>query len=156
MKRKKSIRANSIPSFLIAACGMNCGLCMAYVRAKKACPGCRGDDTDKSKSCIACHIKNCMNITGGKIKYCFACENFPCARLVHLDKRYRTKYSMSMLENLEAIRSKGIRNFVENEKKRWECPECGGLLCVHKSECIHCHRVWRKIAQRKKPNPGLR
>jgi hypothetical protein len=146
MKQRNPIKSNSIPTTLIASCGMNCGLCMAYGRVKNACPGCRGDDSIKSKSCIACHIKNCKKIVSGKIKYCFGCEDFPCARLVHLDKRYRNKYSMSMIENLNTIRSQGIRQFVENEKKRWECPKCGRLLCVHRSECNYCHHVWRKIA----------
>ena len=146
MKRVKSIKNNSIPIALIAACGMNCSLCMAYGRVKNACPGCRGDDSIKSKSCIACHIKNCNKIVSGKTKYCFGCENFPCARLVHLDKRYRTKYSMSMIENLNTIKSQGIRYFIKNEKNRWECPKCSRLLCVHRSECNYCHHVWRKIA----------
>jgi hypothetical protein len=26
---------------LIAPCGMNCGVCMAYLREKNKCPGCR-------------------------------------------------------------------------------------------------------------------
>jgi len=143
MKRSKSIKTNSIPTALIAVCGMNCSLCMAYGRQKNACPGCRGDDSIKSKSCIECRIINCKKIVSDKIKYCFECDNFPCARLVYLDKRYRTKYSMSMIENLNAIRIQGIRKFVENEKKRWECPKCGKLLCVHKSECIYCHHIWR-------------
>lgn len=143
MKRKQSIKTNAIPTTLIAPCGMNCRLCRAYVRDKNACPGCRGGDSSKSKSCIACQIKNCEKIVSGRIKYCFGCDSFPCARLNHLDKRYRTKYGMSMIENLHTVRSLGIRRFIENEKKKWACPECGGLLCVHKSECIYCQHVWR-------------
>jgi len=146
MNQRNSIKPNSISTTLIAACGMNCSLCLAYGRVKNACSGCRGDDSIKSKSRIACHIKNCKKIVSDKNKYCFGCDTFPCAKLIHLDKRYRTKYSMSMIENLNAIRSQGIRHFVENEKKRWECPKCGMLLCVHRSECIYCHHVWRKIA----------
>ena len=143
MTRKQATNSNAIPTTLIAPCGMNCRLCRAYVRDKNACPGCRGDDSSKSKSCIACHIRNCGKIARGRIKYCFGCDNFPCARLNHLDMRYRTKYGMSMIENLNAVRRLGIRHFIENEKKRWACPECGGLLCVHKSECMYCQHVWR-------------
>ena len=39
---------------------------------------------------------------------------------------------MSMIENLENIRVLGIRKFVNNEKVRWACSECGGTICVHK------------------------
>ena len=143
MTRKQSIKTNSITATRIAPCGMNCSLCRAYGRDHKACLGCRGDDRHKSKSCMACPIKNCEMVASGRIKYCFGCDSFPCARLEHLDKRYRTKYGMSMIENLNALRSLGIRRFVENEKKRWACPECGRILCVHKSECIYCQHVWR-------------
>jgi hypothetical protein len=143
MTQKQNRKINSIPATLIAPCGMNCHLCRAYVRNKNACLGCRGGDSNKSKSCITCQIKNCEKKVSGSFKYCFECGSFPCARLDRLDNRYRTKYGMSMIENLTVVRSLGIRRFIENEKKRWACPECGRLLCVHKSECIYCQHVWR-------------
>jgi hypothetical protein len=60
-----------------------------------------------------------------------------------LDKRYRTKYGMSMIENLNNIENLGIRQFVRNEIERWRCPECGGMICVHKPACIYCKYQWR-------------
>jgi len=66
------------------------------------------------------------------------CEKFPCARLKNLDKRYRTKYKMSMLENLENIKKFEIKKFVKFEQKRWKCPKCGELLCVHRDSCLNC------------------
>jgi hypothetical protein len=143
MTQKTQMKTDHIPAALIAPCGMNCILCYAYVRDKKSCPGCRGSDDSKSISCLACRIKNCEKIAGGNIKYCYECDSFPCARLKQLDKRYRTKYCMSMIENLNTIQNLGIRRFIENEKKRWACPKCGRLLSVHKSECIYCHHAWR-------------
>ncbi|PIP06949.1 MAG: GNAT family N-acetyltransferase, partial [Syntrophobacteraceae bacterium CG23_combo_of_CG06-09_8_20_14_all_50_8] len=89
------------PTTLIAPCGMNCRLCQAYIRDKKPCPSCRGYDSGKSKSCVSCKIKNCEKIAKGNLKYCFGCDTFPCAKLKHLDNRYRTKYGMSMIDNLE-------------------------------------------------------
>jgi hypothetical protein len=132
----------SIEITLIAPCGMNCRLCRAYARDKLACPGCRGDDSQKMISCIACRIKNCDMIAKGRIKYCFSCENYPCDRLKHLDKRYRTKYGMSMIENLENIKKNGIRKFIRTEVKRWSCPQCGEILSVHKSQCLNCQYTW--------------
>jgi len=114
----------SIKTSLIAPCGMNCGICMAYLREKDKCPGCRAADTSKAITVIRCKIKNCEDIQKGKAKYCFGCDNFPCNNLKHLDKRYRTKYNMSMIENLENIKELGIRKFVRNERVRWTCPKC--------------------------------
>lgn len=123
---------------LIAPCGMNCGVCLAYLRDKRKCPGCRGEDTNKSASCIKCIIRNCEMIKLSKSKFCFECENYPCKRLKQLDKRYRTKYTMSMIENLESIKGIGLSAFIENEKKRWHCIKCGGVICVHRGYCLHC------------------
>ena len=138
-----STKTNTIPATLIAPCGMNCRLCRAFGRDKKACPGCRGDDRFKSKSCSMCRIKNCEKMVTAEVKYCFSCDSFPCARLKHLDKRYRSKYGMSMIDNLMDIRNFGIRHFIRGEKRKWTCPECGGLLCVHKPQCLYCEHRWR-------------
>ena len=143
MKQAKSTKTHAIPTRLIAPCGMNCRLCYAFIRDKKRCPGCLGDDVHKSISCVRCRIKNCEKIAKGGSRYCFRCESYPCARLKHLDKRYRTKYSMSMIENLEYIRQSGIRQFIWREKERWACPSCGGLLSVHRPRCLSCGHPWR-------------
>ncbi|RPI97930.1 MAG: DUF3795 domain-containing protein [Spirochaetales bacterium] len=148
MTEKKGTRATSkvksihrpelIRPIHIAPCGMNCALCLAYLREKNTCPGCIGPDEGKSFSCVACRIKNCKQPKSRNSRFCLACAQFPCARLKHLDKRYRTKYGMSMIENLENIRELGIKKFVAQEKIRWKCPECGGTICVHRKDCIYC------------------
>ncbi len=125
-------------SSLIAPCGMNCGICMAYLREKNKCPGCRGTDIKKPITRIKCRIKNCETFHEAKSKFCFQCERFPCDNLKHLDKRYRTKYNMSMIENLENIKNSGIRKFLSDEKIRWACSQCGGTICVHKGHCYSC------------------
>ena len=123
---------------LIAPCGMNCRLCQAYMREKSACPGCRGDDNLKTKTRVECRIKNCARLAESGANYCFQCDRFPCEWLNNLDKRYRTKYRMSMIDNLNAIKKYGIRRFIQNEKKRWACPSCGEIICVHKPHCSYC------------------
>lgn len=123
---------------LIAPCGMNCGICYAYLREKNKCPGCRLFNTKEPVSIARCKIKNCEIIQKGKVKYCFECDTFPCKNLKHLDKRYRTKYNMSEIENLEYIKKNGIRKFVTIEKTRWACSKCGGTICVHKGYCHSC------------------
>jgi hypothetical protein len=143
MTQIRSTKTHAIPTTLIAPCGMNCRLCQAYIRDKKACPGCRGDDSLKTKTRVTCKIKNCEKIAERKVKYCFSCESFPCDNLVHLDNRYRTKYGMSMIDNLITMREFGIRHFIRSEKKRWACSECGEIICVHKPQCLSCEHKWR-------------
>lgn len=123
---------------LIAPCGMNCGICMAYLREKRRCLGCRSDDTDKAVTVKKCIIKNCDTVNTNESGFCFECAKYPCKRLKQLDKRYRTKYSMSMIENLENIKNIGLVAFVERERERWRCSKCGGTICVHRGYCYDC------------------
>jgi hypothetical protein len=123
---------NPFKTTLIAPCGMNCALCMAYLRKKNHCGGCNAPD----RLCnINCTISACRNV---KDRFCHDCSDFPCRRLKQLDKRYRTRYHMSMLENLAMIKKIGIRAFVKSERERWTCKTCGGTIDVHHYCCSAC------------------
>ena len=126
---------------LIAPCGMNCGVCFAHLRKERKCSGCHGDNTNKSASNIKCIIRNCEMIKINQSGFCFECVKYPCKRLKQLDKRYRTKYAMSMIENLESIKGIGLSAFLANEKDRWHCAKCGGVICVHRGCCFHCGEI---------------
>jgi hypothetical protein len=93
--------------------------------------------TKGSRLCVIKHCPNQKSESG----YCYECEKFPCQRLKDLDKRYRTKYHMSMIENLFFIQNQGISMFLENESHRWKCPECSSVVCVHKSICQACGAI---------------
>jgi tRNA G26 N,N-dimethylase Trm1 len=114
---------------------MDCAICMAYLREKNRCGGCY---TANRKCSRHCTLAACTQV---KDRYRHDCEEFPCRRLVQLDKRYRTKYHMSMLENLAAIRDHGIRAFVKSERERWTCKACGGTIDVHHYRCSACGKV---------------
>jgi hypothetical protein len=133
---------NEMKAELIAPCGMNCRLCIAYQREKRQCKGCHGDDASKSPSCLKCIIRNCPTIQENTSGFCYECETFPCRRLKQLDLRYRTKYHMSMLENLAAIERYGMDRFLRQEEKRWACSECGCIVSVHRNTCPRCGLVY--------------
>jgi hypothetical protein len=127
-------------NILLAPCGMNCGLCLAYLRDKNRCAGCRSESLLKPKSCKQCRIMNCESLAETNSKFCYECPKYPCIRLKQLDKRYRTKYRMSMLDNLKNIQAFGIEHFLNAEEKRWRCPTCGGTICVHRG-CLSCKNI---------------
>jgi hypothetical protein len=131
----------SLNAELIAACGINCGVCIAHLRAKNRCAGCNSDEAGKVKHIAVCRLKNCAEMGISEQKFCFECSSFPCIRQRQLDKRYRTKYGTSTIENLKNIREVGLESFVAREKERWKCPECGGVVCMHKESCIYCGRA---------------
>jgi hypothetical protein len=117
---------------LIAPCGINCGVCAAYLRVKNRCAGCRA-----TLAWRKCRIRDCDERRPGE-KFCFKCPKFPCAWVRHLDKRYRTKYGASMIENQRAIAAGGINRFVAAEKRKWACRGCGKTLCMHRPSCVFC------------------
>jgi hypothetical protein len=123
---------NPFKTTLIAPCGMDCAICMARLRARNRCPGCRVPGRKHHPNCF---IFSCLERKG---RYCFSCTAFPCRRIVQLDERYRKKYHMSMLGNLTAIRKLGIRAFVKSERERWTCKTCGGTIDVHHACCSSC------------------
>jgi hypothetical protein len=125
---------------LIAPCGMNCGTCIAYLREKNKCPGCRIYSADKAISVQRCIIPMCVHLDRTISKFCYDCGKFPCRRLKQLDKRYRTKYNTGFIENLTIIKEKGIDNFLVFESKRRTCPDCGSILSVHRENCLHCSK----------------
>ena len=128
---------------LIAPCGMNCRLCIAYQAGlaglnqkgfrKTTCPGC----LPRGKHCL--HMGDqCTQLATGQIRYCFQCASFPCRRLKMLDRRYRTKYHMSMIANLTWIRDRGMASFLEREAGIWRCSRCCGVICCHNGLCLNC------------------
>ena len=117
---------NRITQNLIAPCGMNCGVCKAFLREHNPCHSCNDAERNKPKTRVHCRLRLCEKRAG---KFCCDCAEFPCDRLGRLDRRYRTRYGMSQIENLECIRDKGIRKFLANERKKWICEEV--VFCVH-------------------------
>ena len=128
---------------LIAPCRMNCGICSGYLAFKydikskgikmPYCIGCRPRD----KKC-AFLKKRCDLLIEGKVQYCYECDDFPCSNLQHLDKGYRDKFRMSMIENLEFIRDNGTTRFLAKEAAKWTCTECGSEICCHNGICFNC------------------
>jgi len=128
---------------LIAPCGMNCGICVSYLAKKNDlknkgfqksyCEGC----LPRGKNCSFMK-KHCDLLGKGLVRFCYECKDFPCARLKSLDERYRTRYHMSMIENLEYIKEHGMEKFLEKEEKKWRCPGCGGRISCHNGLCLNC------------------
>lgn len=128
---------------LIAPCGMNCSLCSGYQALKhnmkkkgiglSYCAGCRPRD----KQCGFLK-KRCDTLKNKEIEFCFSCTIFPCEHVKGIDKRYRTYYHTSLIENLQYIKEHGLENFIRKEKEIWACPICGSLRCCHNGLCYHC------------------
>ena len=144
MPRRKlpTVAVKAIQARMIAPCGINCAVCLGHLREKNRCAGCNAPrDEAKVPHCTRCHFILCPERARSR-RFCYGCARFPCRRLRQLDLRYRTRYRLSPIANLEAIRELGLRKFVAREKTRWKCPACGATLCVHRPACLRCGRPW--------------
>ncbi len=127
---------------LIAPCGMTCALCSAYLARKYDlrkqgilriyCAGC----LPRGKECA--YLKKRCGRMLTQYRFCYECPDYPCDRLKHLDKRYRTRYHMSMIENLNFIKDHGMAEFIAEQQEKWQCPDCGDTICCHNGICFNC------------------
>lgn len=129
-------------SELIAPCGMNCAICKAYLAYTHGVPRVRGKVTycagclPRAKNCYV--IRGCKKLSKHQIQSCQQCEEMPCENLAHLDKRYRERYGMSMVENLKVLKEIGMDEFLKSQTEKYRCPDCGDAICVHDSKCYSC------------------
>jgi predicted RNA-binding Zn-ribbon protein involved in translation (DUF1610 family) len=48
---------------------------------------------------------------------------------------------MSMIDNLNYIRQKGMDAFLQSQYKKYRCPKCGGMRSTHSNKCFKCDKV---------------
>ena len=131
-------------SVSVAPCGLICELCLGFQREKNKCVGCNHSGY-KPNHCTVCSIKTCPEKGGDETLLCNTCVKFPCRRIKDLDKRYKTKYGESSIENLNAISKIGLSLFIKQAEIDWTCSQCGELLCVHKEKCLVCGAINAKF-----------
>ena len=106
---------------------------MSGEKRKQGCLGCRLID----KKC-AFVMKNCSRLSQKQVNFCFECGSFPCKDLEKLDSRHRLNYGDSPIDNLKQIQRNGLEVFLENEREKWKCKICGGVVCVNTKKCYNC------------------
>jgi predicted RNA-binding Zn-ribbon protein involved in translation (DUF1610 family) len=62
-----------------------------------------------------------------------------------MDKRYRSSYKMSVMDNLGNIKSCGIGRFVKDQYKEYHCSKCGGLISIHNRKCFKCETITKLV-----------
>lgn len=131
---------------LLAPCGMDCGVCSAYLAYANQIPRKRGEvihcEGCRARGKHCAYLKgHCVRLASGQVNFCFECPKYPCERLKHLDERYRKRYTMSLIENLELIKKAGVQALIENQQARYNCPTCGQLRSVHNQRCFACEKA---------------
>ncbi|PNV61016.1 hypothetical protein C0033_16370 [Clostridium sp. chh4-2] len=126
----------NIDTIMFAPCGMNCMVCYKHCYHKKPCAGCLNTDIGKPEHCRKCKIKECAG--QNEVIYCFNCSDYPCKLIKNLEKSYNKRYQASFMGNSEQVRQSGLETFMENQKERYTCLKCGGIISIHDRECSEC------------------
>jgi hypothetical protein len=121
---------------MLAPCGMTCTVCYVHLRKKKPCLGCHGRVASKPEHCRRCKIKDCVASYG--ISFCFECSSFPCVTIKRLDKSYGQRYQVSLIDNAIRIKTVGAGQHLLEEKEKWTCAHCGGVISLHDRVCSEC------------------
>ncbi|MBE2201158.1 MAG: DUF3795 domain-containing protein [Anaerolinea sp.] len=138
MTRTK-IQDEAMPATMLAPCGMNCRVCYVHLKKKKPCLGCWGQDDSKPEHCRTCKIKTCALEQG--IDFCFNCSTFPCAIIKRLDKSYRQRYQVSLIDNAMRLKTVGAKQYLKEERDKWTCADCGGIVSLHDRVCSECGKA---------------
>lgn len=125
-----------IENLMFAPCGMNCMVCYKHCYSKKACAGCLASDIEKPEHCRNCKIKDCIKEKG--INYCYQCSELPCKQIKNLEKSYTSRYGVSLIQNSISVKEQGLTAFMEEQKKKYTCLQCGGIISLHDAECSEC------------------
>ena len=126
---------------LLTYCGLYCGACPSYYRG--TCFGCRSEDsTQKRKSKWGCKIRQCCK-NKKVVKHCGECLDFPCKeisrKLIYSHpKDPKFAYRHEIPKNITKINEIGMQKWIKLQKKKWECPICGGSIVFYDYRCKKC------------------
>lgn len=130
------MQTEPIEKIMFAPCGMNCKVCYKHCYTKKPCDGCLKSDTSKPEHCRKCKIKDCVKEKG--LTYCYECIDYPCKQIKSLEKSYNTRYGVSLIENSQFVKETDLSTFMKQQKERYTCPKCGGVISIHDFKCSEC------------------
>jgi hypothetical protein len=138
------------PEDLIAPCGMNCAICSRYLTyvnnlGRSKCTGCRPGNKKCSYLFEKCSGMNADLEGNETARFCFDCDQYPCKEIDRMDDRYRSKYHMSVKDNLLSINKIGIVRFTEEQNEKYSCPRCAGFVSIHNGKCFECETITKLV-----------
>ena len=134
-----------IDTQMLAPCGINCTSCEFHCNKNDPCPGCLISNIGKRKSTLKCKIKACYDKK--TFKYCGRCSEFPCKLIKKQDKNYKKRYNFSTLESAKRIQNKGIGRMMDEDRLKWICPDCEGIITLQDNICSECEKNFKESSE---------
>jgi len=135
-------------------CGLYCGACdilMAYKGgygdqlaaymdvepSQITCCGCKSDLV--YINCQNCEIRMCA--INKNLEHCIDCNSYPC----DLFNENQLPHWKITDKNLLTIKSQGVRQWLLDQEKIWQCPDCGTGFSWYAPACSQCGKILEKI-----------
>ncbi len=148
---------SNINKNLLAPCGLYCGVCAIHIADKNnnlkfkeklvdvykpfsksiddiKCTGCLSENQDSIFGyCQSCPIRDCVQKKG--YNSCYQCNDFPCKFIDRFPVPVGKKVILRAIPRWKEI---GTEKWVEEEEKRYHCPECNNSLFRGAKRCNKC------------------
>ncbi|MFX0021580.1 MAG: DUF3795 domain-containing protein [Candidatus Hermodarchaeota archaeon] len=142
---------------LLAPCGLYCGVCAIHIADREnnlkfknilvdvykpfsettddiKCTGCMSENQeDIFGYCKTCPIRECVLKKG--YYSCNQCDDFPCKYIDRFPIPVGKKVILRAIPRWKEI---GTEKWVEEEEKRYHCPECNNSLFRGAKRCNKC------------------
>ncbi|MFH1090465.1 MAG: DUF3795 domain-containing protein [Pseudomonadota bacterium] len=136
---------------LLAPCGLYCGVCGVLIAHRDKNEnflarlaefyGCRPEDLHcegclsgvRAEFCRICHIRACTLEKG--YEGCHQCQDWPCSYIEDFPLPVGKRVIM---RTIPYWREAGTERFVDEEEKRYKCPNCGYILFRGAKRCREC------------------
>ena len=136
---------------LLAPCGLYCGVCSVYMASRDsnqklkdklanaygvtpeqvACKGCLSNE--RFVYCQTCAIRTC--VMDKNYEGCHQCNEFPCKLIDDFPIPVGKKVILRSVPDRKKL---GTEKWVEEEEKRYYCPECGNKIFRGVVKCNQC------------------
>lgn len=150
---------------LVGRCGVYCGSCMIYRAYKDSeklkrliaerakckpediqCEGCQtvlanGWDVQDQQWGKNCKIVKCLEAKG--LKFCYECDIFPNCKKFQEIYKSELRHGENLIENVELIKAGKVKEWLEEEEKKWACQSCGKPISDYE-ECHWCGAKLRR------------
>lgn len=148
---------NNINKDLLAPCGLYCGVCAIHIADRDnnfkfknvlvdvykpftksiddiKCSGCLSENPENIFGyCKSCPIRDC--ILKKSYDGCYQCDDFPCKFIDNFPIPVGKKVILRAIPQWKKL---GTEKWVEEEEKRYHCPECGNSLFRGAKRCNKC------------------
>jgi len=83
-----------------------------------------------------CRIVKCLDTKG--LVFCYECDDYKtCERFNKLFLDH-LQYGENLRENLDKIRAGRAEEWLEEQDKKWRCPNCNKPVSMYLTECHWC------------------